>query len=173
MRIRTLAAALLALSPGVAAQQPAPFSAADMLEIVEFVRGGEPAIAPTGDLVAYVTVEAGLDANVRAARPTGHLWVVAATGGEPQRLTTADERGDAPAWSPDGRALAYVQTRGTSAKMAIWDRTSGRTRLVGPSLGEDRASLPLAPVAPQWSRDARVLVGRGRRGDQHAHGVRR
>jgi dipeptidyl aminopeptidase/acylaminoacyl peptidase len=158
MRIRPLAAVLLALSPAAAAQQPAPFSAADMLDIVEFVRGGEPSIAPTGDLVAYVSVDVGPDANVRAARATGHLLLVAATGGDPRRLTTGEERGDAPVWSPDGKALAYVQTRGTSARMAVWDRASGRTRLVGPSLGEDRASLPLAPVAPQWSRDSRLLV---------------
>jgi dipeptidyl aminopeptidase/acylaminoacyl peptidase len=159
MRIRIqLAAVLLALSSAATAQQPARFSAADMLDIVEFVRGGEPSIAPTGDLVAYVTVDVGPDANVRAARPTGHLWVVPATGGEARRLTAADERGDSPVWSPDGKTLAYVQTRGTTAKMAVWDRASGRTSLVGPSLGEDRASLPLAPVAPQWTRDGRLLI---------------
>jgi dipeptidyl aminopeptidase/acylaminoacyl peptidase len=159
MRIRIqLAAVLLALSSGAAAQQPPPFSAADMLDIVEFARGGEPVLAPTGDLVAYVAVDVGPDANVRAARPTGHLWTVAATGGEPRRLTAPDERGDAPMWSPDGKQLAYVQTRDGGARIAVWDRAGGRARLVGPSLGDDRASLPLAPVAPQWTRDSRFLV---------------
>src|SRR5918993_5647163 len=121
MRIRIqLAAVLLALSSGAAAQQPPPFSAADMLDIVEFSRGGEPVLAPTGDLVAYVAVDVGPDANVRAARPTGHLWTVAATGGEPRRLTGPDERADAPVWSPDGKQLAYVQSHGGGAGIAVW-----------------------------------------------------
>ena len=144
MRNRTqLAAVLLALSSVAAAQQAPPFSAADMLDIVEFARGGEPVIAPTGDLVAYVAVDVGPDSNVRAARPTGHLWVVAANGADPRRLTAPDERGDAPVWSPDGKQLAYIQTRGSTARIAVWDRASARARLVGPSLGDDRASLPL------------------------------
>lgn len=160
MRIRIqLAAVLLAAPTAVAAQQqPALFSANDMLDIVEFVRGGEPTLAPQGDLVAYATVDVIADANVRAARPTGHLSVAPIGGGEPRRITGPDERGDAPSWAPDGRYLAFIQTRGTTARLALWERSTGRTRVIGPSLGDERASVPLAPLAPRWTRDGRRLV---------------
>ena len=159
MRIRLqLAAVLLALPSAAPGQQPPSFSTQDMLDIVEFVRGSEPTLAPTGDVVAYAAVDVTVDANVRAARPTGHLWVAPVAGGEHRRITQQGESGDAPAWSPDGRRLAYLLTRGTTARLAIWDRATGRSRPVGPSLGEDRASIPLASLAPQWTRDGRLLI---------------
>ena len=43
-------------------------------------------------------------------RPT-HLFVVAAGGGEPRQITHGDYSDSDPAWSPDGRWLAFVSAR--------------------------------------------------------------
>ena len=51
-----------------------------------------------------------------------HLWMVPVTGGEPRQLTFGERGESAPAWSPDGRSIAFLATRGTGedARRQIW-----------------------------------------------------
>jgi|GEM_PF-5786760 len=63
----------------------------------------------------------------------------------------------APAWSPDGNAIAFVQTdaAGTS-RIAVFDLASGATRLVS-------ASAPATPtddLDPAWTTFGRILLRR-------------
>ncbi|MBV8933273.1 MAG: S9 family peptidase, partial [Kutzneria sp.] len=64
----------------------------------------QPAISPDGTSIAYVlrTVDLEGDRDVRA------LWLVAAAGGDPTRLT-AGPADTSPAFSPDGSSLAFVR----------------------------------------------------------------
>jgi dipeptidyl aminopeptidase/acylaminoacyl peptidase len=43
--------------------------------------------------------------------PRRHLWLVDATDGALRQLTDGDAEVDAPAWSPDGRAIAFMADR--------------------------------------------------------------
>jgi len=40
-----------------------------------------------------------------------HLWLLPLTGGEPRRLTHGEHKNFGAAWSPDGKAIAFLSTR--------------------------------------------------------------
>lgn len=119
------AALLLVLGavPVVAQQSagPRPFQLADVYKITTL---GAPAMAPTGDRVAFTVT------TVREAENKRHaeVWVVPTAGGEPQRFTSPSTESSAPRWSPDGRYLFFTSSR-TGGKGNTWairmDQPSG------------------------------------------------
>jgi Tol biopolymer transport system component len=83
-----------------------------------------------------------------------HLYVIDLPGGKPQRLSSADSREFQPAWSPDGKWLAYVTW--TSEGGQLWKM---------PSSGGTAQQLTRTPALysnPVWSPDAtRIVMLRG------------
>jgi dipeptidyl aminopeptidase/acylaminoacyl peptidase len=106
---------------------------------------GEPALAPDGSEIVYVlaTVDAAADEDVRS------LWRVAATSGEPRRLTLGPAD-SAPAWSPDGTRVAFL--RGADGPPQVW--------LLPMDGGEPEqlTVLPLGAGAPSWSPDGTQIA---------------
>lgn len=74
----------------------------------------DPAFSPDGTRIALVSYRDGL--TVRTARgpePVGDLFVVAADGSQPRRLTrTRTVQESQPSWSPSGARLAFLRTTG-------------------------------------------------------------
>src|SRR5262249_9709045 len=56
-----------------------------------------PRLAPAGDRIAFSY--------------QGAIWAMSAAGGEMRRLTTGDGQHIEPAWSTDGKRIAYISTR--------------------------------------------------------------
>ena len=81
----------------------------------------------------------------------GHLWVKPMAGGEPRRLTKDDGAMEAyPAWSADGKKLAYV--RWTDAGL-------GEVRVIAASGGKSIAITPAGHYArPRFSPDGKTVV---------------
>ena len=69
---------------------------------------GEPQLSSDGKWIAYTLSATDFDKNSR----NSDIWLVAAEGGEPRRMTTSEKRDDTPSWSPDGTALAFISARG-------------------------------------------------------------
>src|SRR5205823_14793226 len=63
-----------------------------------------PAVSPDGKQVAFTVT------TVRAAENKRHaeVWLVAAAGGEPARLTSPGVESSNPRWSPDGKLLLFA-----------------------------------------------------------------
>ncbi len=97
------------------------------------------------------------DGATIAFQAAGHIWAQDGENGSPHRLTpkTFEQLEFAPAWSPDGRSLAFV----------TWDDTGRGHVWKVPSSGGAPVRLTKEPgdyVDPVWSPDGRsVIVARG------------
>jgi len=94
--------AALALPPRLSAQAPLTLEqAAGMRQL------GSVQLSPDGRWVAYtLTVP-----DLKESSTNPDLWMVAAAGGAPVRLTNHKAVDDQPRWSPDGRFIAFLSAR--------------------------------------------------------------
>ena len=102
----------------------------------------QAAFSPDGERIAF-----------RSEREGGGLFLMGATGESVRRLTTA---GFDPAWSPDGKSVAY-STEGVADPYAR--NTRAELWTVDVSTGKSRKLLDGDAVQPAWSRDGgRIAV---------------
>lgn len=115
----------------------------------------QPSLAADGRL-AYVSMLDG--------RPV--VYLEPALGQKPQRLTNDANRAEmAPAWSPDGRHVAFytLDLRLGSSELRIVDlATRDEVRVPAPGKG-------LGPSRPEWSADGSQLVFLGANADGRSH----
>jgi dipeptidyl aminopeptidase/acylaminoacyl peptidase len=130
-----------------AAQQAQRFTVEEMLKLD---RVSDPQLSPDGRHVAYVVTQVNLEANSR----NSDIWLVPVAGGKPVAIARSDRSDDTPRWSPDGRTLAFVSTRGGSSQ--VW--LAG----VGPAgaAGEARKLTSMATEASgvAWSPDGQWIL---------------
>jgi len=70
--------------------------------------------SPDNHWLAYVVTSKDKAKNSRYS----NLWMVPVAGGKSVRLTYQEKKDDLPAWSPDGRYLAFISNR--SGKSGLW-----------------------------------------------------
>ncbi len=82
-----------------------------------------------------------------------NLWLAPAEGGWPVQLTVSDQRQAAPAWSPDGKWIAYQSDYDGDEHWDIF--------LVSPKTGKVvnlTSTREIAEMDPTWSPDGRYLA---------------
>lgn len=68
-------------------------------------------LSPDGTYVAFTLFERVPD----RPKPRGKLWIAPTSGGEPRPLASAEGEDACPRWSPDGKRLAFLSSRGETA----------------------------------------------------------
>jgi Tol biopolymer transport system component len=116
----------------------------------EWLKWG-PAWSPVDGRIAFVVQ---YDKARQEDRGQSDIWIMNADGTECQPLTEngagAGVMNKRPAWSPDGRQLAFVSNQAGEFELYLMDVATQRQR-----------KIPSAPVGanyPDWSADGRWLV---------------
>jgi dipeptidyl aminopeptidase/acylaminoacyl peptidase len=92
-------------------------------DMIRMHRISSPEISKDGKWVAYAVATPDMEAN----RNASNIWIVPATGGEAVQLTQSGHD-TSPAWSPDGKTLAFLSTRDGSSQIYLLKMTGGEPR---------------------------------------------
>src|SRR5271169_3093409 len=107
---------------------------------------GEPAISPDGKTVVYA-----VSTNDWAAKKkTAALWRMDADGANPRQITSGEALDEHPAFSPDGRTLAFVSTRTGEPQLFFLPLAGGEA--------EQKTRFPGGIDGPAFSKDGRFVV---------------
>ena len=131
-----------------------PMSLGEAIRVTDVERGVRSyAWRPDGGALAFVTTDAAEEREgeerhnksfevgdnvylAQAAPTSAHIWLVSASGGEPERITSGEWSVTAFAWAPDGNALVYARQprphtgEELNGTLAVLDLTTDRERQV-------------------------------------------
>ncbi len=137
----TVAALLFA---AVAFAQTHPFAFEDMMAIR---RIGAPQVSPDGKWIAYDASTIDLNANVRRSA----IYLIPSSGGASKQISDDTKQDEGPAWSPDGKTIAYVSNRDGGAKQVwLYDVATGQSRKV--------SDLEGGAGAIKWAPDGSAVL---------------
>lgn len=111
-------------------------------------RLGAPSLSPDGKWVVVPVTSH----DVKADKALTDLWLVPTEGGEARQLTSHEGSESNPAWSPDGKWIAFEAKRGEDENAQIY--------LIPLGGGEARrlTHLPTGASAPKWFGDSKRLA---------------
>ena len=124
-----------------------------------------PSWSPDGKRIAFVSYR---DGKVHAIHgwPTSEIYVMDADGGNPQNLTNNSDDDFHPAWSPDGKRIAFTSYKDghfigefeITSEIYLMDADGGNQQ----KLTENRKN----DFSPSWSPDGkRIVFESDRKGD--------
>ena len=116
-------------------------------DLYRFILPGAPALSPDGRLVAYTIKRLNRGEN----RYESHLWLSPLAGGRARRLTHGLVLDSGPAWSPDGKTLAFVSDRGDKPNVWLLPLDGGEPRRL-----TDFGGGPISALA--WAPDGREIA---------------
>ncbi len=122
---------------------PRPFNAEDLWAIP---RVGAPVPSPDGKSLAVAVTTYTLDKN----EGRGRIWLVPVAGGEPRALTAPEHASQSPAFSPDGRQLAFTRKEKGKAQLYVMPIDGGEPRRL--------TEMPLGVFDPKWLPDGSGIV---------------
>jgi Tol biopolymer transport system component len=116
----------------------------------------QPAISPDGNRIAYAWDPKGDNYDIYVKPSEGGPSVA------PQRITSSQYADLYPAWSPDGRKLAFLRILEREALIVVNDLPTGSEQVVHQlrrrSTGWADENQPYMDVGPSWLPDGKSLV---------------
>lgn len=85
-------------------------------DLFELKSVGNPQISPEGDWIAYTVSSMDKKTDKRSTR----IWIAPTDDGEPLPMTAEDYSAGSPQWSPDGKYLTFLASKGEKAKSQVW-----------------------------------------------------
>jgi dipeptidyl aminopeptidase/acylaminoacyl peptidase len=131
----------LTVPPGCGAQQNIPLAPEDALRTRSFGELSPLAYSPDGKWVAFSAADAqaiqktkAIDSYLRLGVPRrargGQIWISNCESGETRNVTGDQGSNWMPAWSPDGRHLAFLSDRDGQARLWSWDVAKAELRRI-------------------------------------------
>jgi dipeptidyl aminopeptidase/acylaminoacyl peptidase len=118
-------AATIAVSAGAQPLGARPLAVSDVNNVREV---SDAAVDPTGTWVAYEVASV----DPKADKSVTHLWMTSWNGDRTVQLTNREKESETnPRWSPDGRYLAFISSRGDkhdNDQLWLLDRTGGEAK---------------------------------------------
>lgn len=87
-------------------------------EMMKYKRTGGLALSPDGKMIAYTVSSARMDAE--NSDFLSHIWLLSTDGKSNEQYTFGDKSCTQPQFSPDGRYLSFVSSRGKDGKNQIY-----------------------------------------------------
>jgi dipeptidyl aminopeptidase/acylaminoacyl peptidase len=146
----------------VVAQSVIPLSVDDALNVRKFAEWMPISPSPDGQWLSYtiqdsrrskaMDFEAYMRTGVPAWISRSDIFLTNMRTGETRRLTDGRSENWLPAWSPDGRYLAFLSDRDASgkARLWVWDATKNEMSRV--------VEAPVASAQIEWTPDSRRLL---------------
>src|SRR5215467_2001087 len=114
-------------------------------DLMKLQRLVEPAISSDGKWVVYTVAVPDMEAN----RNTSNIWLAPVAGGEAIQLTQSG-KDSSPAWSPDGKTIAFISARSGDSQVYLLSMEGGEPHpLTKLSTGADLAI---------WSPDGKTIA---------------
>ncbi len=121
----------LLLAAGSQAVERRRFSVDDLLRVRDL---SDPQVSPDGAWVAYVVEST----DVEKDEGSSDIWMTSWDGRRQLQLTRSEQADTTPRFSPDGRRLAFLSSRGEDASTQVWvlDLSGGESRALTDVPGE-------------------------------------
>jgi dipeptidyl aminopeptidase/acylaminoacyl peptidase len=140
-----LTTALFLCCTTVASAQEATKHAITFDDMMQMQRIGDPKISPDGKWVVYAVGTPDINAN----RNASNIWMVSTTGGEAMQLTQSGHD-SSPAWSPDGKMLAFLSSRDGNSQVYVLSMDGGEAHAV--------THLSTGADLVKWSPDGKTIT---------------
>src|SRR5437867_11978052 len=114
-------------------------------DMIKMHRIAEPQISPDGKWVAYTVSTPDMDAN----RGVSNIWIVPAVGGAAMQLTQSGHD-SSPVWSPDGKTLAFLSSRGGESQVYLLSMEGGEAHAL--------TKLSTGADIVKWSPDEKTIA---------------
>src|SRR6266404_1102047 len=135
--------AALALSVSLSAQGAKhPIAFEDMMKLH---RVSAPPVSADGKWAAFVVSTPDMESN----RNASNVWIVSTAGGEAMQLTQSGHD-SSPAWSPDGKTLAFLSSRDGNSQVYILSMEGGEAHAV--------THLSTGADLVKWSPDGKTIA---------------
>ena len=103
-------------------------------------------LSPDGATIAFTVTTMDLP----KAQSASHIWMMSAGGGAPRQLTLHEKGESAPAFSPDGKQLAFIASRDGTANVYVLPLDGGEARKL--------TNISTGAADPLWSPDGKWIA---------------
>ena len=114
-------------------------------DMMKMHRVAEPTVSPDGKWVAYTVATPDIDAN----RNASNIWLVSTENGGPIQLTQSGQD-SSPVWSPDGKMIAFLSSRGGESQVYLLSMNGGEAH--------PWTSISTGVDIVKWSPDGKTIA---------------
>ena len=142
---RSLVFFLIGLASSAQAQAPSKH-AMTFDDLAAMQRVTEPQISPDGRAVVYTVGATDMDTN----RVAHNIWIVSTAPGSQPRQLTQTGHDTRPQWSPDGKSIAFLSSRGAVPQVYVMPSRGGNAKQI--------TTLSTGADNEKWSPDGQSLA---------------